>query len=208
MHDAATGRLVRTVPTGDQTLAGLHAVSSRHALFSRSSDAHLFVADLAGARRAIGPLDFAGHWSSAWSPDGKTALAADWKLRRFDRTGALLAEATLDGEVRTGVWSPDGRWYAAGSDRAVAAYAASGNRTLWTSTAVVQPIAVVDRALLAARDREQVGTLVLLDARTGAERGRLVGGELAGTIERLFALPGRKLAAAAWEGRILVWKVP
>ena len=137
-----------------------------------------------------------------------TAIAADWSLRRIDRSGKLLAELKIAGQVQAGAWSPDGRWYAGGSDMAVAVYRAGDNHALWTSTAVAQPIAVIDRHLLAAREREAEGTILLLDARTGAERGRLVGGELAGRVERLIPLPGRRLAAAAWEGRILLWQVP
>jgi WD40 repeat protein len=208
VHDAESGRRLRTVKLTEGGMADLHAATERHALLSRSSDGHLYVANLSGAGPVTGPLAFGGYVSSAWAPDGRSAIAASYDLHRFDQSGRVLAALELDGTVRAGVWSPDGRWFAFASDSAVTAFDAADNRARWTSKEAAAPIAVVDRGLIAAVDREQQGTIILLDARTGERRGTLAGGELAGWIKQLVALPQRRLAAAAYEGRILLWKVP
>jgi WD40 repeat protein len=208
VHDAATGRRLRTVTLPSNGMADVHGATERHALLGRSSDGHLYVADLSGARPVTGPLAFGGYVSSAWAPDGRSAIAASYDMHRFDSSGRVLAALELDGTVRAGAWSPDGRWFAFASDNAVTAFDAADNRARWTSKEARAPIAVVDRGLIAAVDREQQGTILLLDARTGERRGRLDGGELAGWIQGLVLLPRRRLAASAYEGRILLWQVP
>lgn len=217
--DVATGRRTRALDLGGhprkwsfspdgQTLAVTYAETSK----TKGDRAVVLWNPTTGQEVGRFPVGQSEASHASWSADGtRLAAVTDYRLWVWDvKTGKSVGPSSPghEGHVSGFAFGPDGRLFTAGDDHTIRSWSPTGKPELelthnhWVRSVAVSP----DGALVAGSALRN--DLRLWDAKTGAERFRLLGnGEMGGQRRTQFTPDGRRLIAWGDDMYLRVWDV-